>query len=139
MILSHLITCYTNLQQPWYFAINHCFWVTRIYSVYMQATFSLILKPHKKLRKKGVRKLCVYQQITWKVPKPVCGVRNMAFLFQTKCLRGFGTSCRYFSMNSMKLIIPFHFISWKKNPNDTVTSQCQSQFTPKLRANAVPR
>ena len=42
-------------------------------------------------------------------------------------------------MNSMKLVIPFHFISWKKTPNDAVTPQRQSQFTPKMKANAVPR
>ena len=40
-------------------------------------------------------------------------------------------------MNSMKLVIPLHFISFKKTPNDTVTTQCQSQFTPKMKANAV--
>ena len=27
----------------------------------------------------------------------------------------------------------------KKTPNDAVTPQCQSQFTPKMKANAVPR
>ena len=33
-------------------------------------------------------------------------------------------------MNSMKFIIPLHYISWKKKtPNDAVTPQCQSQFT----------
>ena len=42
-------------------------------------------------------------------------------------------------MNSVKLVIPLHFISWKKTPNDTVTPQRQSQFTPKMKANAVPR
>ena len=42
-------------------------------------------------------------------------------------------------MNSMKLVIPLHFISWKKTPNDAVTSQRQGQFTPKVKANAVPR
>ena len=42
-------------------------------------------------------------------------------------------------MNSMKLVIPLHFISWKKTPNDAVTPQRQSQFTPKMKANAVPR
>ena len=39
----------------------------------------------------------------------------------------------------MKLVIPSHFISWKKTPNDAVTPQRQSQFTPKMKANAVPR
>ena len=42
-------------------------------------------------------------------------------------------------MNSMKLVIPLYFISWKKTPNDAVTPQRQSQFTPKMKANAVPR
>ena len=42
-------------------------------------------------------------------------------------------------MNSMKLVIPLHFISWKKTPSDAVTPQRQSQFTPKMKANAVPR
>ena len=42
-------------------------------------------------------------------------------------------------MNSMKFVIPLHFISWKKTPNDAVTPQRQSQFTPKMKANAVPR
>ena len=41
--------------------------------------------------------------------------------------------------NSMKLVIPLHFISWKEAPNDAVTPQRQSQFTPKMNANAVPR
>ena len=42
-------------------------------------------------------------------------------------------------MNFMKLVIPLHIISWKKTPNDSVTPQRQSQFTPKMKANAVPR
>ena len=42
-------------------------------------------------------------------------------------------------MNSMKLVIPLHSISSKKIPNDAVTLQRQSQFTPKMKANAVPR
>ena len=42
-------------------------------------------------------------------------------------------------MNSMKLVIPLHLTSWKKTPNDAVTPQRQSQFTPKMKANAVPR
>ena len=46
-------------------------------------------------------------------------------------------TCYY--MNSMKLVIPLHFISGKKTPNDAVTPQRQSQFTPKMKANAVPR
>ena len=41
-------------------------------------------------------------------------------------------------MNSMKLVIPSHFTSWKKTPNDAVTPQRQSQFTPKMKANVVP-
>ena len=41
--------------------------------------------------------------------------------------------------NSMKLVIPLHFISWKKTPNDAVTPQGQGQFTPKIKANAEPR
>ena len=42
-------------------------------------------------------------------------------------------------MNSMKLVIPLHLILWKEIPNDAVTPQRQSQFTPKMKANAVPR
>ena len=42
-------------------------------------------------------------------------------------------------MNSMKLVILSHFISWKKTPNDAVTPQHQSQFTPKMKANTEPR
>ena len=42
-------------------------------------------------------------------------------------------------MNSMKLVIPLHFTAWKKTPNDAVTPRRQSQFTPKTKANAVPR
>ena len=42
-------------------------------------------------------------------------------------------------LNSMKLVIQLHLISWKKTPNDAVTPQRQSQFTPKLKANMVPR
>ena len=45
----------------------------------------------------------------------------------------------YKYMSSMKLVIPLHFISWKKTPDDSVTPQRQSQFTPKMKANAVPR
>ena len=33
--------------------------------------------------------------------------------------------------------VTFHFM--KKTPNDDVTPRCQSQFTPKMKANAVPR
>ena len=40
-------------------------------------------------------------------------------------------------MNSMKLVIPLHSISWKKTPNDAVTQQRQSQFAPKMKANVV--
>ena len=44
------------------------------------------------------------------------------------------------TMNSMKLVVvPLHFISLKKTPNDAVLLQRQSQFTPKIKANAVPR
>ena len=42
-------------------------------------------------------------------------------------------------MNSLKLVFLLHFISSKKTPNDAVTPQRQSQFTPKMKANAVPR
>ena len=42
-------------------------------------------------------------------------------------------------LNSMKHVITLHFISWKKTPNDAVTQKRQSQFTPKMKANAVPR
>ena len=42
-------------------------------------------------------------------------------------------------MKSMKLVIPSHFISRKKTLFDAVTPQRQSQFTPKMKANAVPR
>ena len=38
----------------------------------------------------------------------------------------------------MKLVILLHFISWQKTPNDAVT-QRQSQFTPKMKANAESR
>ena len=43
-----------------------------------------------------------------------------------------------FTMNSMKNAVPLCFISWRKTPNDAMTPQCQSQFTPKMKANAVP-
>ena len=43
------------------------------------------------------------------------------------------------SMNYMKLVIPLHFISRKKTPNDAVTPKRQSQFTPKMKANAAQR
>ena len=42
-------------------------------------------------------------------------------------------------MNSMKLVIPLQIYSRKKAPNGAVTPQRQSQFTPKMKANAVPR
>ena len=42
-------------------------------------------------------------------------------------------------MNSMKLVNPLYFISLKKTPNDDVTPQRQSQFTPKMKANAELR
>ena len=42
-------------------------------------------------------------------------------------------------MNYMKIVIPLHFISWKKTPNDDVKPQRQSQFTPQMKAIAVPR
>ena len=43
------------------------------------------------------------------------------------------------NMNSMKRVIPLHFISWERTPNDAATPQCQSQFTPKMKANAESR
>ena len=42
-------------------------------------------------------------------------------------------------MNSMKFVILLHFTSWEKTPDDAVTPQRQSQFTPKMKANAEPR
>ena len=42
-------------------------------------------------------------------------------------------------MNSMKFIIRYIIIHEKKTPNDAVTPQRQSRFTPKMKANAVPR
>ena len=50
-------------------------------------------------------------------------------------------------MNSIKLVIPLHFISFryilfhdkKKTPKNNAVTQRQSQFTPKMKANAVPR
>ena len=47
--------------------------------------------------------------------------------------------CLLMIMNSMKVIIPLHFISWKKTSKDVVTPQRQSQFTLKMKANAEPR
>ena len=38
-------------------------------------------------------------------------------------------------MNSMKLVILLHF-TYEKTPNYAVTPQRQSQFTPKMKANA---
>ena len=40
------------------------------------------------------------------------------------------------AMNSMKLVIP---LQENKTLNNAVTPQRQSQFTPKMKANAVPR
>ena len=45
----------------------------------------------------------------------------------------------FFSWIPMKLVIPLHIISLKKTPNDAVTPQRQSQFTPKMKANALLR
>ena len=42
--------------------------------------------------------------------------------------RGSIQVCITDSMKSMKLVIPLHFISWKKTPNDVVTPQRQNQF-----------
>ena len=44
----------------------------------------------------------------------------------------------YSFMNSMKFVIPLHLISGIKIPNDAVTPQRQSQFTPKMKTNVVP-
>ena len=54
------------------------------------------------------------------------------------CILSHYTKYTYIT-NSIKLVIPLHFISWKKTPNDAMTPQRQSQFTPKMKANAVPR
>ena len=54
----------------------------------------------------------------------------------------FRISPLFLSMNYIKLVNPLHFISWKKKKktaNDAVTPQCHSQFTPKMKANTVPR
>ena len=61
---------------------------------------------------------------------PLCGL--LASHVHLKCLLWL------IIMNSMELVIRLHSISWKKTPNDAVTPQCQSQFTPKMKANAVP-
>ena len=42
-------------------------------------------------------------------------------------------------MNFMKIVVPLHLILLKKTPNDAVKPPHQSQFTPKMKANAVPR
>ena len=44
-----------------------------------------------------------------------------------------------YSWIPIKLVISLHLLSWKKTPNDAVTPKRQSQFTPKMKANAVPR
>ena len=42
-------------------------------------------------------------------------------------------------LNSMKLVIPLHLHFMKKTPSDAVMQQRQSQFTPKMKANADSR
>ena len=59
-----------------------------------------------------------------------------SFLFAEKAVFG---GCRRMDMNSMKLVIPLCFVHEKNTPNDAVTPQRQSQLTPKMKANAVPR
>ena len=50
-------------------------------------------------------------------------------------------SGEYFHISWIPWNLSFRYILFheKKTPNDAVTSQCQSQFTPKMKANAVPR
>ena len=45
----------------------------------------------------------------------------------------------FHTMSSMRRATPLHFILWEKTPNNAMTPQRQSQFTPKKKANAVPR
>ena len=56
----------------------------------------------------------------------------------TKTLPKLTTAVSELIKNSVKLVILLHFIWLKKTPNDAVTPQRQSQFTPKMKANAVP-
>ena len=50
----------------------------------------------------------------------------------TSC-RSWGCNLKELGMNSMKLVVPLLLFNEKKTPNDAVTPQHQSQFTPKRK------
>ena len=52
-----------------------------------------------------------------------CLVQGNLHLQQLDCIR-------HVSLNSMKLLIPLHFISWKKTPSDAVTPRASAEIFP---------
>ena len=71
---------------------------------------------------------------------PTCAGRNFEIepCNDTPCPSKFVNS---FFMTWIPWNLSFHYISFheKKTANDAVTPQRQSQFTPKMKANAIPR
>ena len=94
---------------------------------------------------KAVGEISAEDAATLEPPQDACGEHNMTLLtlmcFLWCCILWCG-SCHtgsWWSWIPYKLVIPLHFISWKKTPNNAVTPQHQSKFAPKMKANAVPR
>ena len=82
--------------------------------------------------------ICVHPVLPLGISGTLTG--NVSFVTRT------GGVCRILEKKAFVIVHDFHetchsitsyFI--KKTPNDAVTSKCQSQFTPKMKANAVPR
>ena len=66
----------------------------------------------------------------------VCG-HNVPDVCQTDLFFFFGRFYAHHEFHETCHSVTFYFM--KKTPNDAVTPQRQSQFTPKMKANAVPR
>ena len=109
-----------------------------IFKLSKKCSFLKFAKKREKCSKLGGGDVCKCI-IAWKcVTTRVILVWTFPFFAEIFCCKPFITILKDF-MNSTKLVIPLHFISWKKSPNDAVTPQRQSQFTPKMKANEEPR
>ena len=83
-----------------------------------------------------IRWKCRPMNIGWCKQRGTRGNSGVCERWSFTCLRLRGALLSWIQWNLSFRYILFHA---KKTPNDAVTPQRQSQFTPKMKANAVPR
>ena len=66
-------------------------------------------------------------------------IKLLYFIKKSKFLFLNFMSLNVLHMNSIKLVFPLHLISWKKDSKRCCDTKRQSQFTPKMKANAASR